>query len=235
MTDYYLLLLLAALSADTVVPSYLPQDEVGPIPALNIDAITNGQAKQQEQSIPLDFNSVGGSDDHLGTGEGTRVTLNHDDRPVHASNGHQPPPLSFNSPSPKSPLPDPHYQDFLSTTQAAELSPYPEPALPGRRFYCCAIEKGKLYCKEMLDIKTVIVKFGEDRADAACYGEVWDCPEVITTSFSTDCLRRDSRQTNEVLELLERYSIPALIWFYKCLFLIGDFMECVWPTGTWDY
>lgn len=81
----------------------------------------------------------------------------------------------------------------------------------------------------------MIAKFGELRADTACYGEVWDCPVVTTTtSFSTDCLRRDSHQTNDVFVLLERYSVPALIWFYKCLFLIGHIMECVWPTGTWD-
>lgn len=85
MTNYYLLLL-AALSAETVLPSYLPRNIFGSIPASNIDAITNSQLKQQLQSIPLDYDSVGGSDDHLGTGEGTRVSLNHD-------NGHQPPSL----------------------------------------------------------------------------------------------------------------------------------------------
>lgn len=228
MMGYYLLLLLASLFAETVVPSYLPQNEFGPIPASNIDAITNSQPKQQQQSIPLDSDSVGGSDDHLGTGEGTRVSLNHYDRPVYAPNGYHPPP------SPTSLPPDLHHQDFLSATQVAELSSNPELAPPGRRFYCCTTEREKIYCKEMLDIKTVIVKVGELRADTACYGEVWDCPVVITTSFSTDCLRRDSYQTNEVLVLLERYSLPALIWFYKCLFLIRDFMECVWPTGTWD-
>lgn len=229
MMGYYLLLLLASLFAETVVPSYLPQNEFGPVPASNIDAITNSQPKQQQQSIPLDSDSVGGSDDHLGTGEGTRLSLNHYDRPVYAPNGYHPPP------SPTSLLPDLHHQDFLSATQVVELSSNPELASPGRRFYCCTTERGKIYCKEMLDIKTVIVKVGELRADTACYGEVWDCPVVITTSFSTDCLRRDSHQTNEVLVLLERYSLPALIWFYKCLFLIGDFMECVWPTGTWDF
>lgn len=88
--DYYLLLLIASLFAETVVSSYLPQNEFGPIPASNIDAIINSQPKQQLQSIPLDSDSVGGSDDHLGTGEGTRVSLNHYDRPVHASNGYQP-------------------------------------------------------------------------------------------------------------------------------------------------
>lgn len=228
MMDYYLLLLLASLSAETVVPSYLSQNGFGSIPDSNIGAITNSQPKQQLHSIPLDSDSVGGSDDHLGTGEGTMVSLNHDDRPVHAPNGYHPPP------SPKSLPPDLDHQDFFSATQVAELSSNPELAPPGRRFYCCTTEKEKIYCKEMLDTKTVIAKFGELRADTACYGEVWDCPVVITTSFSTDCLRRDSHQTNDVLVLLERYSVPALIWFYKCLFLIGDFMECVWPTGTWD-
>lgn len=194
MTDYYLLLLLAALSAETVVPSYLPPNELGPIPASNIDAITNSQPKQQLQSISLDPDSVGGLDEYLGTGGGTGVSLNHDDRPVH-----------------------------------------PEVVRPGRRFYCCNTEMEKISCKLMLDIKTVIVKIDEVRANTACYQEVWDCPVVITTSFSTDYLRRDSYQTNEVLELLERYSIPALIWFYRCLAFIGDVIECVWPTTTTNY
>lgn len=228
MIDCYLLLLLASLFAETVVLSYLPRNEFGPIPTSGIDAINNSQPKQLLQSIPLDSDSVRGSDDQIDTGEGTRVSLNHEYRPVHASNGYHLPP------SPKSLSPNLHHHDFLSATQVAELSSNLELAPSGRRFYCCTTEKGKVYCNEMLDINTVIKKFSENRADTACYGEVWDCPVVITTSFSTDCLRRDSYQTNEVLELLERYSVPALIWFYRCLFLIGEFMECVWPTGTWD-
>lgn len=69
MMDYYLLFVLASLFAETLAPSYLPQNEFGHIPASNIDAITNSQPKQQLHSIPLDSDSVGGSDDHLGTGE----------------------------------------------------------------------------------------------------------------------------------------------------------------------
>lgn len=124
MIGYYLLLLLASLPAETVVSSYLFQNEFGPIPDSNIGSITSSQPKQQLHSIPLDSDSVGGSDDHLGTGEGTRVSLNHDDRPVHAPNGYHPPP------SPKSLLPDLDHQDFLSTTQVAKLCSNPELAPP---------------------------------------------------------------------------------------------------------
>lgn len=226
--DNYLLLLLASLFAVTVIPSNLPQNEFGPISTSGVDAINNSQPKQLLQSIPLDSDSVGGSIDQIGTGEGTSVLLNYNDGPAHASIGYHLPP------SPKSLSPDLHRHDFLSATQVAELSSNPELAPSGRRFYCCTTERGKVYCNEMLDSNTVIKKYSENRADTACYGEMWDCPVVITTGFSTDCLRRDSYQTNEVLQLLERYSVPALIWFYRCLFLIGEFMECVWPTGTWD-
>lgn len=127
------------------------------------------------------------------------------------SNRHHSPSLSFNSPSSETLPHDLLHQDSSSTIQVAELSPYPELALPGRKYYCCTTENDQIYCTEMLNIKTVTVIPNEDRADTACYGEVWDCPVEITTSFGTDCLRRDSHQTKNVLELLELYSFQALV------------------------